>query len=447
MTLNIPLYAQGILQTHNIITDNAGVHFYTHEGGYYDLKNSEKRLTQLIYRRIIDSGSDSPITNNVKEILNYIKAITYQETLLQDVNKEYICLKNGSFNVHKMEMSKHNSDIIVTYRIPITMRWGAKENTMTKIRWREYISNLVGEKDVTRLQEAMGNILADHYETKKVVYIYGGRDSGKSTFFRIIQETLGLENYSNVSLTQLKDLFFASQLYGKRANFCSEIPYKLKTYNLDLIKTYTGNDMIAMRKIYKDVFQAKNIAKLFFAGNGIPNVNEDEMDDAFLRRWEFIKFPNHFEPDESLFRIMTTDEMKSSIFNWMIKGYVRLKKQKWKFTNGTSVQEAAEIFLTKSDTSTLIDPFEQWIGNNCMSDDECWELKEDLFRHWHLWFTRSGFRPVEGVTPLNIMSFGRRMKEQRLIPVTDYYPRIKNKQKTAYKGIRIGKGGDTFIEG
>ena len=41
--------------------------------------------------------------------------------------------------------------------------------------------------DVKKLQEHLGNMFANHYETKKLLLLYGPQDSGKSTFIKIMQ--------------------------------------------------------------------------------------------------------------------------------------------------------------------------------------------------------------------------------------------------------------------
>jgi len=242
-------------------------------------------------------------------------------------------------------------------------------------------------------------------------------------------------NYSNLSLYQLGEKFTNADIYGKRANFYTEIPYKDAIKYYDIIKSFVGGgkDAVTLQQKHRDPFQCTNIAKLFFAGNNIPMIDVEKVGDldAFCLRWQLDNYPHTFDTDETIVAKYTTPEMLSAILKWSLEGYERLREQNWHFTNETSIDEARELFET---AVYKIDSFDEWLSTNCRSSDD-FELKADLFRHCREWHENQGLKTY----PLNVQAFGKRMSAQRFIPVIDFYPEIGEKQKEAYRGIKLGK--------
>ncbi len=408
-----------------IITDNSGLtYIYLEPGGYYNSVNSLKILGNIIDNWLGEDVS----TYKVNEILNHIKRETYRNVLLTEFHPYYISLDNGNFNLKTMKLEEHTPDKFVTYRIPVT--YDTKVDTEP---WVKYVESLVKGDNVLTLQEEVGNLFAPHYINKKLVYAYGPRDTGKSTWFQILQAFLTKANYSNLSLYQLGEKFTNADIYGKRANFYSETPYKLIMKHYGMIKSFTGGakDTLTLQYKHRDAFQCTPTAKLFFSGNDIPKINKEQVDDAFYRRWQFHKFSNPFEADETIFAKYTTPIMKSAILKWALEGYVRLKENKWHFTNETSIEEAMRLF---EGAVYKVDSFDKWLSINCRSSDS-WELKDDLFRHCREWHEQQGLKTY----PVNLPAFGKRMLKQRFIPIKDYNPLVDGEQVQAYRGIKLGK--------
>ena len=420
-------YGDEIIKHYRIITDNSGdtyVYFKTY--GYYDSVNSIKNLESVINKSLCNGVT----TYKVNEVINYIKRETYKDILLNELNTHYVCLVNGNFNLKTLKLEEHTPKKFVTYKIPV--EYDAKVDTEPIIKLTE--SLVKGDVALT-LQEEVGNFYAQHYINKKLVYAYGPKNSGKSTWYRILQEFLTQANYSNLSLYQLGEKFTNADIYGKRANFCAEIPYKVTIKYYGMIKSFTGGgkDTLTLQKKHKDPFQCTSIAKLFFAGNDIPTIDTEKAGDleSFYLRWQFDNYPNVFDTDETIVAKYTTPEMKSAILKWSLEGYERLREQNWHFTNETSIDEARELF---EGAVYRIDSFDEWLSTNCRSSDS-FELKADLFRHCRNWHEQQGLETY----PINVQVFGKRMLAQRFIPVIDFYPEIGKKQKAAFRGIKLGK--------
>ena len=329
-------YADTILEAHTIITDiNTGIIYIYSPAGYYNSVNSVRILEHMIEHML----GNYTVDYKVNQIISSIRRQTYRNVDRFDPQSNYVCLNNGNFNLETQALEPHDPDKFVTYRIPVDYDQLAPGED-----WLKYIESLVDDEDAFTLQEAVGNLFANHYTTKKLLYMYGSKDSGKSTFIEIIQRFLTKANYSNLSLNQLGEKFTNASIYGKRANFFADIPYKVPVRYYGIIKNFTGGDTVTLQFKGQDAFQNQNIAKMFFSGNGIPAIDEKQVDDAFYRRWQFVRFPHPFKPDDSIIGKYTTHEMLSAILNWALEGYENLKEQKWCFTTENSVEEVKEIF-------------------------------------------------------------------------------------------------------
>ena len=406
------LISEEILKHQHIVTDMASGQVFVYRDGYYDYKNSIPYLKQEI-QRILCAGST---TNKVNEVLNYIIRATYTEV---KTDPNYLCLNNCLLNLNTMQTEPFTPNKIVTFKIPVTYRPEVNSKPFTN-----FGHELVDEKGLITLQQACGNILAPHYLNKKLIYLYGDNDSGKSTFLKIIQLFLSPDNYASLSLNQLNEKFTNARIYCKLANITADENYRLQIKSYSIIKSLTGGDTLTLQFKGKDAFDMESNAKLFFSGNGIPEINEKEVDDAFYRRWQFVKFPNHFEPNDTIVPLYTTDVMKSSILNWMIEGYQKLKSNGWNYIYETTIPEARKLFESAKYTHTLL---EQWLKECCVAWNG-YTPKKTLWKHYGEWCRNKERMDFDDYTP-----FVKAMLRQMTITVSEH----EHERVDCFKGIQI----------
>jgi len=415
-------YGKEILKMFKIITpmDAGFIYIYKNNEGYYDYKLSEQILKGILNQKI-----PNPTKYKVNETIEWIRRKTYTNPSTIK-SEEYVCLKNGLFNLNTLELEPHTPTKFVTYKIPVYY-----DSNIDTTEWNNFVVSIVesGSGDEKVLQEAVGNIFAPHYLTKKAIYLYGPNDSGKSTFLNIIMYLLGgRENVSNLSLVQLEEKFTNARIFGKRANICSDTPYLTNPRHYQTFKNFTGGDTVTLQHKHRDPFEYLNVAKFFFSANEIPKVKAKYMDTGFLRRWQFVECPHIFSPDDSIFTTYTTDKMLSAIFNWAVEGYKRLKEQNWIHTNDNTVEDVKRIFvhsgLEESD-------FIKWLMQRCEKYDG-WTAKDELYYDCVQWFGNN-----HKVPPTTTTYFGRLIMEQDIIPIKDHHPMVDGQQTNAYYGIRL----------
>lgn len=393
--------------------------------GYYSRNHSDRILKQKINKMLGDETS----VHKRKEIIRYIALETTPPNgqSWANPNKEYICLENGHFNLNTMQLEEASPDNFITFKLPINYDPKAAKENLPK--WETFLHELLNiESDILKLQEHFGNIFANHYETKRLLLFHGPQDSGKSTLIKIIQMVIGRDNYSSLSLHQLGEKFTNAELFRKIANFCAEISYGKEIGNYAQIKTLTGGDNINAQQKYKNPFDFVNRAKLFFASNGIPLINYDYADDAFYRRWDFIKFPNQFQPDNTILTKYTTPEMQSAIFLWMVQGYNRLKKKNWILTGELSIDDIKAIFADAGEKSIV----DQWLTDNFEAGNQYYP-KESLYHSYE------SYSKEHKEMPLEYVQFCKHMLNQNYIRIEKHSPLVEGVQVQSFKGLQVKK--------
>src|SRR5207245_9167429 len=123
----------------------------------------------------------------------------------------------------------------------------------------------------------------------------GGGGNAKDTFDRVLIILLGSENVSSRSLQELETNRFAkADLYGKRANICSDVP-DITLRATGVLKSLTGEGLVTAENKNQKAFQYRNSAKLIQSLNKLPKSPDDT--DAFFRRWFLTLFPHVFGDD------------------------------------------------------------------------------------------------------------------------------------------------------
>ena len=408
----IPEIAYKLIKRHHIKTCDKINSIFVYRNGYYATNHNHNFIKGEIQKVLGENTSKY----FVGEIIEYIERETFKNIHDLENKYNYVAIKNGILNLDTFELEPSTPDRFITWKINVEYKPKVGFTTIKK-----YMDNLVIPDHCDKLQEHIGDILSNHYETKKLMFGIGAQDSGKSTMNNIIQDFLGEDSYCQLNLHQLNEKFTNAEIYCKRLNICSDIPYTLPLRRIGTIKNVTGGDGITIQRKGKDAFKYKPIAKQFFSSNGIPYIT-DLKDMAFYRRWDFLDFPNEFLPDATIFGRYTTDEMKTELLNYMIDGYKRLKENKWIFTNGDSIDQ---VMCRFEKVNYIITREGKWLNKNyeanvrCIPEDELWRqmIKEKA-------------------TSKTFTSFCRWMLNQTIIPVTKSRPVINNIQTPCFSGIQ-----------
>ena len=392
---------------------------YLYQNGYWDYR----KTIPIIKKQIQSHMKGSTTKHKVKEILGHIRRETYFDPKEIDENRNYLCLENCVYDLDTGRILPHSPDIFATIKLPITY-----DSSIPTIEIERYIASLVKKSDIPKLQEHLGDILSPHTETKKLLYLYGGKDSGKSTLLRILRIIIGEHICCSLSLKQLTETFTNFGIYGRIANICSEMPTKLSHSNLELIKAMTGGDTITIQQKFKPAFEYRPIIKHVFGANEIPLIDLNYADDAFYGRFDIIYFPNRFKPDTTIVSRYTTERMKSAWLNWLLQGYTRLKANHWIITNHLSVTKVKQLF---KDAVLGEDMFLKWLSSNYTTSTGDYLVKTEMYKDY--------CKILPKISPEYYYTyevFCKRILGNPIITVSSARKVIKGKQIQVFTGIK-----------
>ncbi len=392
---------------------------YLYQNGYWEHRDTIPILKTLIQSLL----KGSTTKHKVREVLGHIRRETYFDPKEIDDNRKYLCLENCVYDLDTGKTLPHSPDIFATVKLPITY-----DDSIPTTEIEKYVATLVKKSGIPKLQEHLGDILSPHTETKKLLYLYGDKDSGKTTLNRILAIIIGEYNCCSLSLKQLTDKFTNFGIYGRIANICSEMPTKLTHSNLELIKAMTGGDTINIQQKFKPAFDYRPIIKHIFGANEIPHIDLKYAGSAFYGRFDIIYFSNRFKPDATFVSRYTTERMKSAWLNWLLEGYTRLKANRWLITNHLSVKQVEKLFR---DAVLGEDMFLTWLSSNYTTLAGAYIDKSKMYKEY-----KKNWSEITPDYYYGYEYFCKRVLSNPVIPVSSARKVIKGKQEQVFTGIK-----------
>jgi putative DNA primase/helicase len=279
--------------------------------------------------------------NRIEESLRYIEVATYAEMPPPDLH--YINLLNGRLEWSTGTLYAHTPDVFSVIQLPL--RYDAEATCPT---FDCYVETTLDADVIPLVEEIMGHLLIPDTRYEKAVMLTGEGENGKSVFIDTLTALLGSQHVSNVALQDLEEnRFRVAELFGKLGNFFADLdPRALKSSSI--FKTLVTGDEIEAERKFKDPFKFRNVARLVFSANKIPD--SSDRTHAFYRRWHVIPFTRTFtgenrDPD---LRAKLVCEL-SGILNRALKGLRRLYEQK-EFTVPQAVKDALGNYERQNDS-------------------------------------------------------------------------------------------------
>lgn len=268
-----------------------------------------------------------------------------------DKNKHLINLNNGTFNLKTGLLEKHNPDDFITKLAPVDF-----DSAVCNERWESFIDEIMcGDKEKALfLQKVLGYSIGGTTQHECLFVLYGeSTRNGKGTLMESVLNVLGdygrtvkpesIAQSTKSSNSPNEDI---ARLKGIRLANISE-PQKNMPLNSALVKTLTGGDTINARFLHENSFDFKPQFKIYINTNYLPSV--DDMTVFNSGRIHLIPFERHFtisEQDKTLKEFFRGEELKTTIFNWLICGYYQSLTD---LNPPKSVVDATEKYKMNSD--------------------------------------------------------------------------------------------------
>ena len=233
---------------------------------------------------------------------------------------------------------------------------------------------------VSFMQVALGYCLTGVIKEQVFLFAYGGSKNGKSTLFDVIEEIIGSygNNLNAAALMSQKNSQHSTDiamLEGVRAAFTTELD-KSQRWNIPVLKSITGNQRIAARKMHQDAGSFPNRVKLIISGNDLPRF---EGGDAAMERRILLIPLNAYFSEAKRDRDMHTKLMGEApqILQWLIDGAMRY------FKEGLLVPEAVKSESQKYFVE--MDTVKAWAETCLKREDGSFLPSKELLDHYASW--------------------------------------------------------------
>ena len=425
------LLEEEILQENHFLRDKfyKNGYWYDNQLGYW-----ENDFQDYLGKIIIDKFKS----------VNYLKNSDY-DLVFKMINKDIykksrkrvfdnsdpylVNFKNGTYNIKAGKIQPHNpDDYTLDYR-DYSLDTSDKKTPITDEWFKQSFKD-----EAQFMMEFIGYCFTKTYEPFQLFVILRGSGSdGKSTFLRYLEEMIGEQNSSSLSLKDItgKDSRFAtSQLYQKSLNYFADIGSDF-VEQTEAVKALTGGDKIKAEFKGQDPFRFKNYAKLIFSANELPAFKD--FTDGFKRRvclidYNFIEdFTDKFDMEEIYKEIPAF-------------AYKCIKKFKKRLDNPVIDKSCKKVLVKQlSITPKMIADRGEWLkesNNVAQFVDECCELSSDYhignvaLRNAYKRFCEDNGYKSMGTTKLN--------KELANLGIESNKPiRVNGKASKGYKGIKL----------
>jgi len=186
------------------------------------------------------------------EVVDYVKSSTY--SVFEEPPLHLVNLENGILNLKTKTLEPHSPQYVFLHKLSVAYN---KTSTCPKIE--KFLQEIASTpEEASTLLDFIAYTLYREYVFHKALLLIGVGENGKSVFLNLTQKFLGDHNVSNRSLQELAtDRFGSSDLYGKLANVCGDLP-NTALRNTGTFKMLVGNDVVTAQKKFIGAFKFRN---------------------------------------------------------------------------------------------------------------------------------------------------------------------------------------------
>ena len=272
-----------IIKEMDLITDPDSGLIYNWCGTHYKLI-SRQALEAVALGKLGHDGTSAQVRDAINQV-ELLTRLADGESFNQA--PRLLCLPNGMLDLKTAKILPHDRKYRATYLVP----WEFDpKRPMDCLRWKRYLHETMSIWAAMELQEFMGYMFWPDNRFETMMFVVGGRGTGKSTLLDVLQHLVGEEYCSNVDLEEIEDLPLRARLATSRLNVCDESD--TKSFTTKHINTIVSGKRIGARHLYKEAFEFRPTCKMVFATNRFPATRS--YDEALYDRLLLLMLTNRF---------------------------------------------------------------------------------------------------------------------------------------------------------
>ncbi|HZK24909.1 MAG TPA: phage/plasmid primase, P4 family [Oscillospiraceae bacterium] len=381
--INGNVFARYILTLYTLLF-SPGSRFYQYRKGRWEYVENivlSKRLRKKLHEFVPDFW-----TTVVEK--TYIEALKREAPYVTklDADRDSLNLSNGMLNLDSFKLTKHRAKYHSSIQIPIIY-----DKILDCPHFKNFLAD-VFEEDAERIavvQEMLGYCLTSDTSAQKCFFLFGKGANGKSILAEIMLNLCGKENVSAIPIKDLSKPFSRYELVDKLLNLATENEVSEKGLNTTHFKAIVAGDPIQVEKKHEQSFTYQPVCKLVFSLNNLPYTKDRSL--GFQRRLIVIPFNKTFREDDPMTKNYNEllDSLLaelSGILNFALEGLKRLRKNKYRFSHSTAIDNALKKYRE------LINPHLLFVSDAVEQGDQHDRLyNDDLVRTFKTWCENNGY--------------------------------------------------------
>jgi len=300
--------------------------------------------------------------------------------------------------------------------------------------WGEFLKRVLPDDEVRHwVQKAVGYSLFGRNPERKIFFIKGTGNNGKSVFAEVLTAILGdyagtfdmtlfraqKEQGPNVQLVRLLD---------KRVVFSSETSEE-RYLHADQLKRAAGSDTMSARlNRSNDMVSRVPAFTAWIMTNQAPTIRG--ADRALYKRLVCIPFDEVIPDDEvdPMLPIRLSTEGAAGVLAWAVAGWTAYVRE------GLADIPTAVALATMKLRGELSE-FDMWITEECNLSGDAAAKTDDLYTAYRIWCEEGGVKDVESK-----IHFGRMLGARFEQTTVREGPRSLDRKQRAWKGIELKTG-------
>lgn len=373
---NPNITARNIINRFNIFF--YGDSFFLYSKGRYVLQ-TDHQMKEIIH----DALGDDYRQSKFKETQDCMIAQSLADKINDTVGLNVL---NGILDLDTMLIRKHSPVERFTTQIQTEF-----DPDAIAPKWLAFLKQILGDEPskIDILQEYAGYCLDQGMNLETILFLLGRGANGKSVFANTIHEVIGEVNCETMSLDDLRNKNYLADLLGKLVNIATESQGKAEVYESTLKRLASGEHIKVDRK-FKNPFTFKSNCKHIYCLNNLPRIGDKT--DAFFRRIIAVPFNIQIKREDQILGLhrQLANEERSGILNWMLEGYLRLKRNNWQFSKSLQVEALADEY--RKDNNNVL----SFVDEKCYLDEpEAFTSNEALYETYVEYCKKSGVQNVK----------------------------------------------------
>ena len=310
-----------------------------------------------------------------------------------DSEPRWLNLENGVYDLKTGNLNPHDPSYMITRKLNASYDPDAKAP-----QWKQFLEQALPDEEMRAyVQRCLGYTLLGDPSERAMFVVYGPSGTGKSTFLETLNAVFGGYGETAPSGTfresRSSDDTAATPalhgLKGKRFVTTSETSEGVR-WNEELVKRYTGRDLMRSRGLYETFQTWRNEASIWLATNHAPRFTTDDR--AIWNRVKLIPFDTVFL-GEGQVRAMDAIlvEEADGILLWLLEGLAAYHRQG--LAEPGQVTAAVRALREQSDSVIKFLDDRATVGELVLAPDQAMNTR-DLYTMYSNWCRSVGERPL-----------------------------------------------------